>query len=91
MDGLLLMSMVWFRVRAGSFLVRVKRFFRENPGAVFIVGFEVALVACAVLLAVGSAGLAEGLAVAAYFMLVAGVVTQLVCFVRDSRGGRASG
>jgi len=90
-DGLLLMSMVRLRVRVDSFLVRVKRFFRENPGALFIVGFQVLLAACAVLLAVGSAGLAEGLAVVAYFMLVAGVVTQLVCFVRESRGGRVSG
>jgi len=85
------MSMVRFKVRAGSFLVRVKRFFRENPGALFIVGFQVLLVACAVILVFGTGWLAEGVAVVAYFMLVAGVVTQLVCFVRESRGGRASG
>ncbi len=91
MDGLLLMSMVRFRVGASSFLVRVKRFFRENPGAVFIVGFQGLLVACAVMLVFGMGGLAEGVAVVAYFMLVAGVVTQLVCFVRNSRGGRAIG
>jgi hypothetical protein len=83
--------MVRFKVRAGSFLVRVKRFFRENPGALFIVGFQVLLVACAVILVFGTGWLAEGVAVVAYFMLVAGVVTQLVCFVRESRGGRASG
>jgi len=89
-DGLLLMNMALFKVRVSSFLVRVKRFFRENPGAVFIVGFQALLVACAVMLVFGMGGLAEGVAVVAYFMLVAGVVTQLVCFLRESRGGRAS-
>jgi len=83
--------MVRFRVRVDSFLVRVKRFFRENPSALFIVGFQVLLVACAVMLFFGMDGFAEGVAVVAYFMLVAGVVMQLVCFMRDSHGGRASG
>jgi len=66
----------------------MKRFFRENPGAVFVLGFEVVLVACAVLLVAGLASLAESLAVVGYFLLVAGVVVQLVWFVRVSRGGR---
>lgn len=91
MDGLLLMSIVRFRVRVDSFLVKVKRFFRENPGALFILGFQVLLVACAVMLFFGMGALAEGVAVVAYFMLMAGVVTQLVRFVRGSRGRRASG
>lgn len=91
MDGLLLMSMVRFRARAGSFLVRVKRFFRENPGSLFIVGLQVLLAACAVMLVFGTGWLADGVAVVAYFMLVAGIVVQLVCFLRDSRGGQASG
>lgn len=90
MDGLLLMSMVRFRVRVDSFLVRAKRFFRENPGAVFIVGFQVVLVACAVMLAFGFSFLAENVAVVAYFLLVVGVVLQLVCFVRGSDGEKVS-
>jgi hypothetical protein len=74
-----------------SFVSWAKRFFRENPGVLFIVGFQVFLVACAVLLVVGLAWLAEGLAVLAYFLLVAGVVVQLVSYVRGSRGGEVSG
>jgi hypothetical protein len=80
-----------FRVRLFSFLSWTKRFFRENPGAVFVLGFEVVLVACAVLLAVGLVSLAEGWAVVAYFLLVAGVVVHLAGFVRGSRDGEVEG
>jgi hypothetical protein len=80
------MSIERLKVRLFSFWSWAKRFFRENPGALFVVGFQVSLVACAVLLVVGLAYVAEGLAVVAYFMLVAGVVVQLVFFVRCSRG-----
>jgi hypothetical protein len=64
------------------FFARAKRFLRENPGAVFVLGFQVLLVTCAVLLVSGLSFLAEGLAVAAYFLLVVGVVVQLVSFLR---------
>jgi len=68
----------------------MKRFFRENPGAVFVLGFEVVLVACAVLLVAGLASLAESLAVVGYLLLVAGVVVQLAFFV-NLRGERVEG
>ena len=67
-------------------VVRVLRFFRENPGALPVVGFQFLLLVCAFLLAFGVGDVAEGLAVVAYFLLVAGVVFQLVDYVRDSRG-----
>jgi heme/copper-type cytochrome/quinol oxidase subunit 4 len=69
------------------FFVRAKRFLRENPGVVFVLGFQVLLVTCAVLLVSGLSFLAEGLAVAAYFLLVIGVVLQLVSFLRGRDGG----
>lgn len=69
-----------------TFFVRAKRFFRENPGAGFVVGFQILLVTCAVLLVSGLSFLAEGVAVAAYFLLVIGVVLQLVCFLRGRYG-----
>jgi len=70
-----------------SFLIKVKRFFRENPGAVLVLGFQVVLVICAVLLVLVGSFLAESIAVVAYFLLVLGVVLQLVCLVRSSDGG----
>jgi hypothetical protein len=76
-------------VGLGGFLVWVWRFLRGNPGAVPIVGFEVLLVVCGVLLASGLSVVAEGLAVVAYFLLVVGVVVELVLFVRE--GGKKGG
>lgn len=90
MDGLPDMSMLRFKAKAGSLLLSVKRFFRENPGAVFIVGFQVSLVACAIMLVLGMGVLAEGVAVVAYFLIVTGVVVQLVLFLKK-RDGDSSG
>lgn len=70
-----------------EFFVKVKRFLRMNPGAVFVLGFQAVLGVCAVLLVFGSSFLAEGFAVVAYFLLVVGVVLQLVCFLRGLGGG----
>jgi hypothetical protein len=79
-------------MRLRRFLVWFKGFVWSNPGALPILGFQGLLIACAVLLALGMGGTAEGLAVFAYFMLVAGVVIQLVDYLRESwRGGKVSG
>jgi hypothetical protein len=81
-----LVVMLRFKGMLRSFSVWIKRFFRANPGAVFILGFQVLLLACAAMLVFGFSFLAEDVAVVAYFLLVVGVVFQLVCFVRDSDG-----
>jgi hypothetical protein len=73
--------------KVSSFWVRAKHFLRGNPGAVFVLGFQILLVACAVMSVLGMASLAEGVAVAAYFLLVAGVVLQLVWSVRRGSHG----
>lgn len=73
-----------------TFLVRVKRFLRENPAAILILGFQALFVACAFLLVLNLAVVAEGVAVVAYFLLVAGVVLQLAWFVRSPRGREVS-
>jgi len=54
--------------------------FKENWGFPFIVGFLLLLFSSALLLAAGIAYYAELLANCAYFVLVAGVLLQLVCF-----------
>ena len=64
------------------FLPRIKRYLRENPGASFIIGFQILLLVCAGLLILGNSVWAEGLAVVAYFSLVIGVVLQLISFMR---------
>lgn len=70
-----------------SFLARFMRFLKENPGAGFILAFQTLLATCAVMLVLGLTSLAEDLAVVAYFALVAGVVLQLIWFVRRPMDG----
>lgn len=68
-----------------KFLPKVKMYFRENLGAPFVIGFQVLLLVAAGFLVVGNSGLANEVAVYAYYLLVVGVFLQLVSFVR-SRG-----
>ncbi|MGQ9597770.1 MAG: hypothetical protein ACUVUS_10495 [Thermoproteota archaeon] len=71
----------WIVVTISSF--RLKRYFRENPGDPFIMGFQTLLVACAYLLVQGNSELANDVAVYAYYLLVIGIVLQLVMFIRE--------
>ncbi len=69
-------------------VVRVKRYLGENWGAPFVVGFQLLLLVCAGLLVRGDSTLANEFAVYAYYMLVMGVVLQLVSFVRHGKAER---
>ena len=68
-----------------QFLPKAKRYFRENPGALFVVAFQILLFVCAGLLIGGNSFWADGLAVVAYFSLVIGVVLQLISFLRHGK------
>jgi len=67
---------------AKKVLVTVKRYFRENWGAPFILGFILLLMLAAASFVVGLDFLANEVAVYAYYALVAGVVLQLVYFLK---------
>jgi hypothetical protein len=58
----------------------IPSYFKENWGFPFIAGFLLLLFSSALLLASGIASSAELLANYAYFVLLAGVLLQLVCF-----------
>ncbi|MEM3377945.1 MAG: hypothetical protein QW674_03235 [Candidatus Bathyarchaeia archaeon] len=77
------------KLKFKRFSIWFKGFVRRNPGALPILGFQVLLIACAALLVLGLSETADGLAVVAYFLLVAGVLIQLADFVRESRSGTA--
>jgi len=64
---------------------KIKNYFRNNPGALFIIGFQVLLLVCAGLLFQGNSVLVDEVAVCAYFLLVIGVVLQLIFFVRREK------
>ena len=58
------------------------RYFRENPGAIFIIGFQVLLISAAAFLIYGDSLLANEVAVYGYYSLVMGVVLQLVVLAK---------
>lgn len=62
-------------------LIMIKRFVKENWGAPFIVGFMFLLIDTGFLVSLGS-DLADTSALLAFFALVAGVVLQLVSFLK---------
>jgi hypothetical protein len=64
-------------------------YFRENLGAPFIFGFMALLMICAGLLIQGNSGLANELAVYAYYLLLVGVFLQLASFLRHGKGGES--
>ncbi|MFH0896721.1 MAG: hypothetical protein V1850_01565 [Candidatus Bathyarchaeota archaeon] len=61
---------------------RIPSFLKENLGAPLVIGFMSVLLVCAGLLAFGNSVLANDLAIYAYYLLVGGVVLQLVSFLR---------
>ncbi|MEM2405815.1 MAG: hypothetical protein QXR05_11835, partial [Candidatus Methanomethylicia archaeon] len=72
-------------IRYFGFL-RIKQYFRVNWGAPFIIAFMILLVAAAYYLSLGFEGEANSIAVYAYYMLVLGVVLQLVCYLKYGGG-----
>jgi len=61
---------------------KIKKYFKDNPGAPLVIGFQLLLVLCAVLLIQGSSAIANKVATYAYFLLVVGVVLQFIAYVR---------
>ena len=61
---------------------RIKGYVRENWGAPFIVGFMLLLIVAAASLSAGLVSLADQMAVYGYCALVAGVIGQLICYLK---------
>lgn len=61
---------------------KIKKYLKDNPGAPFVIGFQLLLVVCAGLLIQGNSVMANEVAVYAYFSLVIGVVLQLIAYLR---------
>jgi len=64
-------------------------YFRENWGFPFVAGFQLLLMVCAGLLIQGNSGLANKVAVYAFFLLVMGVVLQLASYFEYGKFGDA--
>lgn len=63
--------------------MRIRRYLRGNPWVPLILSFQVLLLVCAGLLITGNSFLAGEVAVYAYFLLLGGIVLQLISFVRN--------
>ncbi len=66
-------------------LGRLKKYFRANPGTLFILAFQVLLVAAAVLLVVGNSSTANEVAIYSFYAVVAGVAIQIGVSVWEER------
>jgi hypothetical protein len=64
---------------------KVKGYVRDNWGSPFIIIFMLLLVVAAVSLSMDVAGLANEVAVYAYYTLFIGIGLQLVCFIKWTR------
>lgn len=64
---------------------RLKKYLWENWGAPFVIGFQMLLLVCAGLSVGDKQALANDVAVYAYYLLVIGVVLQLVSFIRGRK------
>ena len=70
------------KIKYNMLQAKAKAYVKENWGSPFIVAFIFLLLSAAVLLSVNSSFWAEEVAVYAYYSLVAGVVLQLVCYIK---------
>jgi Kef-type K+ transport system membrane component KefB len=71
---------------------RLKAYFKANPGALFVVFFQVLVLSAGVLLVLRASWAANEVAVYAIYSLAAGVALQIVVTVREERKRtRASG
>lgn len=66
----------------GAFRSRIKEHVRQNWRAPFIPAFIALLIVAAVSLTIGLFSLADNIAEYAFYALVAGIILQLVCFLK---------
>ena len=62
-----------------------KRYVSENWGAPFIAMFILILMMTCVSFLIGKVSLAASLAIDAYYVLIAGVALQLICFIKQRK------
>lgn len=67
------------------FIVKVKGYLIKNPGAFFIIIFDLLIFACAFLVVEENA-LVNNVAISAYCFLVIGVILQAIVFLKNRVG-----
>ncbi len=69
----------------GTRMGRLSRYFRNNPGSLLIVVFQILLVSAAVLAEVGHRLMADEVAIYAFYTLVLGISVSVYSAIRASR------
>lgn len=64
---------------------RIRKYFRENPGAIFILAFQTLLITAAITLIDGNQSLANEMAIYGYYSLAVGALLQFITFLRERR------
>jgi len=64
---------------------RILKYFKSNPGSIFILGFISALLVSMSMLIVGNPGVANEAAIYGFYLLIIGVTLQLYVTIRESR------
>jgi hypothetical protein len=72
-------------------LERLRKYFRANPGALFIIAFQILLLSAALLFVEGDSRQASGLSVYAFYALVIGVGVQAWVAIREERNRAPTG
>ncbi len=79
------------KTNAYSFTGKAKVYVKDNLGSPFIAGFMSLLVVVAVALSAGLSSLANSISVYAYYLLIVGVILQIVSFLRfRKKDGKAA-
>lgn len=62
---------------------RIREYFRENPGAIFLLAFQALLMTAAITLIDGNQSLANEIAMCGYYLLLVGVILHFIIFLRE--------
>ena len=65
--------------------MKIKIYLLKNLGAPFIIGFQVLILICAFFLTQRNWVMADKIGIYAYYMLVIGVILQLISFYKDGK------
>jgi len=78
-------SLISIRAELGKSLHKTRKYLRENPEAYLIVAAELLLINAAITLAYGNEPLANQLATCAYYMLVLGIILQIIFLIESGK------
>ncbi|MFQ6080479.1 MAG: hypothetical protein ACE5OW_02285 [Candidatus Bathyarchaeia archaeon] len=62
---------------------KIKKYFKRNPGAIFVLAFQILLIAAAITPIDGNQSLTNEIAIYGYYSLVVGIMLQFITFLRE--------